>query len=89
MSEDVFLLYDEKDTTLTRYVGFMGKTSRQDLVITQTQRFYGKKLIIILQTNKAAIVGQDDLKEEGYLEHAFGVSKEEAEDLLEFLQSVV
>ena len=89
MSEDLFLLYDEKDQTHTRYVGFMGKTSRQDLVITETQRFYGKKLIINLQTNRAAIVGQDDLQEEGYLEHAFGVSEEEAKDLLEFLESVV
>lgn len=89
LNKDLFLLYDEKEQTQTRYVGFMGKTSRQDLVITETEKFYGKKLIINLQTNKAAIVGQDDLKEDGYLEHAFGVTSEEAEDLLDFLQSVV
>ena len=89
MSEDFFMLYDEKEQTQTRYIGFMGKTSRHDLVIIETERFYGKRLIINIQTNKAAIIGQDDLQEDGYLEHAFGVTKEEAEDLLDFLQSVV
>ena len=53
-----------------------------------TDRFYGKKLVINLQNNRAAIIGEDDLKEEGYLEYAFGVSEKEAEELKHFFNTI-
>jgi hypothetical protein len=59
----------------------MGGSFRHDLVITITDNFYGKKLVINLQNNRVAIIRQDDLKEEGYIEFAFDVSKEEADEL--------
>lgn len=88
MSHELFYLYDEKENTTTRYVSFMGETSRHDLVITITEKFYGKKLVINMQTNRAALIGDDDLKEEGYLEFAFGISPEEAEELLTFFHQL-
>jgi hypothetical protein len=62
---------------------------RFDLAITSTNRFYGKKLVTDLQSGRTAIVGQDDLEEEGYLEHVFKLSEEEAADLNQFLGLVV
>jgi len=89
LETELFYLYDDTEETKTRFVSFSGDEGRYDLAITMTDRFYGKKLVINLQNNRAAIVGEDDLKEEGYLEFAFGLSKKEVEDLNLFLQTII
>lgn len=89
MANELFYLYDETEETSTRFVSFMGKTTRFDLAITTTNRFYGKKLVINIQNGRCAIIGDDDLNEEGYLEYAFQLSEEDAEDLRLFLHTVV
>jgi hypothetical protein len=81
-----YFLYDDKEDTKTRFVSFVGETQRFDLAITQSQRFYGKQLILDLQGSRFAIIGPDDLEEEGYLEHAYQLSEEEAAELRGFLQ---
>ena len=40
-------------------------------------------------SGKTAIIGQDDLEEEGYLEHTFKLDEEEASELGGFLSLVV
>lgn len=62
---------------------------RYDLAITTTDRFYGKKLVTDLQTGRTAIIGPDDLEEEGIIERAFRMSTEQADELREFLSQVV
>jgi len=89
MMEDIFYLYDDTEQTTTRFVSFSGNSSRFDLAVTTTNRFYGKKLVINIQNGRSAIIGHDDLKEEGYLEYAFNLSEEEAADLKSFLETVV
>jgi Protein of unknown function (DUF3055) len=85
---DLFYLYDETEETKTRFVSFMGDT-RFDLAITTTGRFYGKKLVINIQNGRTAIIGKDDLEEEGYLEYAFNLNESEAEELKGFLQRII
>lgn len=87
--QETFFLYDHTEDTKTRFVSFMGENNRYDLAITTTKNFYGKKMVINLQTNRSALIGTDDLKEEGYLEYAFGVTEEEAQELLEFLYTTL
>jgi HKD family nuclease len=89
MNDEIYFLYDEKEDTQTRFVSFTGKSNRFDLAITTTNRFYGKKLVFNIQSGITAIVGSDDLEQEGYLEYAFKLNEEEAEDLLDFLQQVI
>ncbi|WP_421617463.1 DUF3055 domain-containing protein [Brevibacillus sp. TJ4] len=89
MTQELFYLYDETEDTKTRFVSFTGETTRFDLAITQTNHFYGKKLVINIQNGRSAIIGQDDLKEEGYLEFAFNLSEQEAAELLSFLETVI
>jgi hypothetical protein len=84
-----FFLYDDTVETRTRFVSFMGEHRRFDLAITQTDRFYGKYLVLDLQSNRFAIIGQDDLDEPGYLEHAYNLSEEDANDLRSFLQEFI
>lgn len=88
MSE-TFFLYDETENTKTRYVSFVGESNRFDLAIVTTDRFYGKRIVISLQSGRSAIIGPDDLEEEHYIAHAFDMNLEEARELIEFLNLVV
>lgn len=87
--DDVFFLYDETENTESRFVSFVGETNRFDLCIITTDRFFGKKLVLNMQSNKFAVLGQDDLEEAGYLERAYNVSPEEAAELTQFLSDVL
>lgn len=87
--ENHFYLYNDLIDTKTRFVSFMGTESRFDLAITITDRFYGKKLVLNLQSTRFAIIGPDDLEEEGFLEHAFQITEAEATELSSFLMEVI
>lgn len=87
--DESLFLYDETEDTQTRFVSFVGDTNRFDLAITETNRFYGKKLVLDIQSNRFAIIGSDDLEEPGYLEHTFNLSEEEAAELKDFLGEIV
>ena len=87
--EERFYLYDDKEDTKTRFVSFLGERQRFDLAITSSQRFYGKQLVLDLQGNNFAIIGPDDLVEEGYIEYAFRLTPEQAEELISFLSEII
>ncbi|WP_281885285.1 DUF3055 domain-containing protein [Paenibacillus sp. YYML68] len=83
-------LYDGTEETKTRFCCIVGESMRRfDLAITTTNRFYGKKMVIDLQTGRSAVIGPDDLEEEGYLEHVYKINEEEAAELREFLSSLI
>ncbi|ARK31932.1 DUF3055 domain-containing protein [Halalkalibacter krulwichiae] len=84
-----FYLYDDMEETRTRFVSFMGEHQRFDLAIVTSARYYGKQLVLDVQSNRFAIIGADDLEEPGYLEHAYNLSAEEAEELRSFLHEIV
>jgi hypothetical protein len=84
-----FFLYDETEETRTRFVSFMGEHQRFDLAIVATARYYGKLLVLDVQSNRFAIIGSDDLEEPGYLEHAYNLNAEEADELRSFLYEIV
>lgn len=84
-----FFLYDDTENTKTRFVSFVGENTRFDLAIVQTDRHFGKSLVLDIQGNRFAIIGPDDLKEEGYIEHAFQLNESDAEDLRSFLMELL
>lgn len=87
---DFDFLSDHTEETRTRFVTFIGPSLRRyDLAITTTASFYGKKLVTDLQAGKTAIVGPDDLEQEGYLEYAFNLTEDEGIELGQFLSMVV
>lgn len=85
MSEERFYFYDETEETEVRYVGFMGEHTRFDLAILKTERYFGKQLVFNIQNGRFAIIGEDDLEEPGYLEQAYSLSEEEADEMRELL----
>ncbi|WP_280769406.1 DUF3055 domain-containing protein [Salipaludibacillus daqingensis] len=84
-----FFLYDEAEDTKSRYVSFMGENQRFDLVIITTNRYFGKKLVLNMQSSRYAVIGTDDLEEEGYLESVFQLDEEDSQELREFLYEVI
>ncbi|MBD1380819.1 DUF3055 domain-containing protein [Bacillus sp. IB182487] len=67
----------------------MGENQRFDLAILKTDRYYGKSLILDIQSNRFAIIGEDDLKEPGYIEYAFKLEEDAAEELRDFLFDIM
>lgn len=84
-----FFLYDDIEDTKIRFVCFMGESQRFDLAIVTTSRYYGKKLVLDLQSNRFAIIGEDDLNEPGYLEETYNLNEEDGQELREFLYEVI
>ncbi|MFC4323512.1 DUF3055 domain-containing protein [Litchfieldia salsa] len=84
-----FFLYDDTVDTKTRFISFMGEQQRFDLAIIRSDRYYGKHIVLDIQSNRFAIIGSDDLEEPGYLEHAYNLSEEDAEELRSFLYEIV
>ncbi len=83
-------LSDSTEQTTTRYVTFIGESMhRFDLAITTTNRFYGKHLVTDMQNGITAIIGPDDLEEEGYLEHFFRLDEQAGAELRSFLGQIV
>ncbi|QLK85593.1 DUF3055 domain-containing protein [Staphylococcus sp. 17KM0847] len=85
---DMFL-YDDIEPSQIRFVGFIGEHSRYDLVLIQTDRHYGKTLVLNTQTNKFGIIGTDDLEEEGYIAYILGVNDDEADEITAYLSDVI
>ena len=87
---DYDFMSDSSEETTTRFITFITPgMKRFDLAITTTSRFDGKKLVTDLQSGKTAILGPDDLDEEGYLAYTYKISEEEAEELKQFLYFVI
>lgn len=88
--QELDFLSDSTESTSTRFVTFIGDSlKRFDLAVTTTSRFYGKKLVADMQNGRTAILGTDDLDEEGYLEQLFSLNEEEAGELRTFLYQVL
>ncbi|GKU75813.1 DUF3055 domain-containing protein [Paenibacillus sp. L3-i20] len=87
---DYDFMSDTTEETITRFVTFITPSlKRFDLAVTATSRFYGKKLVTDLQSGKTAIIGADDLEEDGYLAFTFKITEEEAVELTQFLYFVI
>ncbi|KAA1042533.1 DUF3055 domain-containing protein [Macrococcus equipercicus] len=84
---DMFL-YDDSEKANIRFVSFIGDT-RHDLTLIQTDRHYGKTIVLNTQSNKFGIIGRDDLDEDGYIAYVLGLSEAEAEEVTDFLREVI
>lgn len=82
-------LYDDNEESQVQFVGFVGEHGRYDLMLVNTNRHYGKTLVLNMQTNKFGIIGTDDLKELGYIAHILGVNAEEGDEITEYLNEVI
>ena len=82
-------LYDDNESSQVQFVGFVGEFSRYDLMLVQTDRHFGKTIVLNMQTNKFGIIGTDDLEEAGYISHILGVTEDEGNEITEYLNQVI
>lgn len=83
-------LYDESENVKVRFVGFTTEEVRYDFGIVYTNLFFGKPLVICMQTGRSTLLDPKDISDLDHLQHAFRIdSKEEAADLAEFFLSAI
>ena len=82
-------LYDDDESSQVQFVGFVGEYRRYDLMLIQTDRHFGKTMVLNMQTNKFGIIGTDDLEEEGYIAYILGVTENEGNEITEYLNQVI
>jgi hypothetical protein len=80
-------LYDESEKARVRFVGFVSEHGRFDFGIVYTRMFFGKPLVICMQTGRSSLFSAEDVENYDYLQKVFNLTKEEAEDVSVFLKT--
>ncbi|KSU84927.1 MULTISPECIES: DUF3055 domain-containing protein [Fictibacillus] len=83
-------LYDEQENVGVRFVGFTTEDVRYDFGIVHTNMFFGKPLVICMQTGRSALLDANDLQNYEYLQRVFQIhSLKEVKDLSLFFEESV
>ena len=61
-------LYDDDESSQVQFVGFVGEYSRYDLMLIQTDRHFGKTMVLNMQTNKFGII-PDIVNSSDFIDH--------------------
>ena len=81
-------LYDESERAKVRFVGFISEYGRYDYGIVYTNMFFGKPLVVCMQTGRSSLLSLEDAENLEYLQRIFHLrSLEEAEEVSVFLKS--
>lgn len=80
-------LYEVSEYSKVRFVGYCTESARYDFGFIYTNQFYGKPLVICMQTGKSALLCAEDTNNLEYLQYVFRLSNlEEAEELSSFFK---
>ncbi|NMD71932.1 DUF3055 domain-containing protein [Bacillus sp. DNRA2] len=83
-------LYDESEKVKVRFVGFTTESTRYDFGIIYTNLFFGKPLVVCMQTGRSALLDPKDLDNTEYVKSSFKISDEQqALDLVEFFRNTL
>jgi hypothetical protein len=83
-------LYDESEVVKVRFVGFTTDEVRYDFGLVYTNMFFGKPLVVCMQTGRSTLLDPQDIQNLDHLQQVFNIrSKKEAEDLAEFFKETL
>ncbi|WP_078547400.1 DUF3055 domain-containing protein [Litchfieldia alkalitelluris] len=83
-------LYDEQEKAGVRFVGFTTTNVRYDFGIVYTNMFFGKPLVVCMQTGRSTLLDPKDIENLEYLQKVFRIDNlEEASDLAEFFREAL
>lgn len=83
-------LYDDVEQSQVRYVGFLSDSMRFDFCIVYTTMFFGKTLIVDMQTGRSALMNESDLSNIEYLQKLYNMDdRREAEELADFFKAIL
>ncbi|WML49400.1 DUF3055 domain-containing protein [Neobacillus sp. PS3-34] len=83
-------LYDEHENVNVRFIGFATDHARYDFGIVFTNMFFGKPLVVCMQTGRSTLLDPQDIQDTEYLQNVFRIScKHQAADLVEFFSEAL
>lgn len=71
-------LYDRTESSTVNFVGCVSEGRRFDFAILYTYQFFGKPLVICMQSGRSAPMCSEDLKDTEWLRSRFSVSDPQA-----------
>jgi hypothetical protein len=71
------LLYDVSEDAMVRFFGFVAGSARYDFGIVFTNQFFGKPLVICMQTGKSTLMSIDDATNLDLIRKTFNIQHEE------------
>ncbi|OYD07807.1 DUF3055 domain-containing protein [Paludifilum halophilum] len=81
-------LYDESEQANVRFIGFISEHGRYDFGIVYTRMFFGKPLVVCMQTGRSSLLALDDLENLDDLQRLYNLrSLTEAEEVSVFLRN--
>lgn len=82
--------YDEQENVKVRFIGFATDETRYDFGIVYTNQFFGKPLVICMQTGRSSLLDPKDLENVDYIRSRFRIqSEKQTTELIEFLKTVL
>ncbi|MBP2239970.1 hypothetical protein J2Z40_000523 [Cytobacillus eiseniae] len=83
-------LYDEHENAKVRFIGFTTDQTRYDFGIVFTNLFFGKPLVVCMQTGRSTLLDPKDLDDTEFLQKVFKMSTiQQALDLSQFFKIVI
>lgn len=83
-------LYDEHETVKVRFIGFTTELTRYDFGIVYTNMFFGKPLVVCMQTGRSTLLDPKEIEDIEYLQTVFRIpDKQQATDLAEFFRGIL
>ncbi|MHC0037324.1 DUF3055 domain-containing protein [Pseudoneobacillus sp. C159] len=83
-------LYDEHERVGVRFVGFTTEHTRYDFGIIYTNMFFGKPLVVCMQTGRSTLLDTHDIENIEHLQQVFRISdKKQATDLADFFRESI
>jgi hypothetical protein len=79
-------LYDVIESSNVNFVGCVSEESRFDFAIVYTSHFFGKPLVVCMQTGRSSPLCADDLSDTEILQSKFLVTDEAAVELRNLLR---
>lgn len=83
------ILFDELEATRTRHIGFISGGKRFDFMLTYSDQFLGKTVVLCLQSKRGDLLDSNDVRDIELLSRKFALSPEEAAHLSDALQPLI
>lgn len=83
------ILFDEMETTRTRHIGFISGGTRFDFMLTYSEHFLGKTVVLCLQSKRGDLLDSHDVLDIDLLSRKFSMSHEDAQHLSNALQPFI
>ncbi|MEH7083704.1 DUF3055 domain-containing protein [Neobacillus drentensis] len=83
-------LYDEHENSKVRFIGFTTESTRYDFGIIYTTMFFGKPLVVCMQTGRSTLLDPKDIEDIDYLQTVFRIpDQQQAADLADFFRETL